>query len=293
MKFGVFGATGRWGQVYMRTLAELGAPYGFEGVPLNREHAQKLPDDVGAVIIATPPETHFDLAMSALEQGRPVLVEKPVTLSSLDTLRLRAAEKQHGGSVSVSYQHRFSAGFTLLRNSVAGKELRSVDCKGHNDGPARYYSALWDWAPHDLSMVFGDLFTPKQPWEVLFAFRKTTRNGSAWHFRLSVGDTYVTFLEGNIFRKKEKSIRVVAEGAEYFYDDQQPKRLIINGEIVPTVNPLNVRPMVSLLHRFHAYCLFRPKIPEGHSDLDLSVTIARVLEKVESVALYGEIEGTL
>ena len=51
-------------------------------------------DDVHAVIIATPPATHYELALKAIESGKDVFVEKPLVLSSADGEKLvRAAEQ--------------------------------------------------------------------------------------------------------------------------------------------------------------------------------------------------------
>ena len=52
--------------------------------------AQELIDDptVDAVAIATPVASHFDLAMAVLRAGKHVLVEKPITSTSEEALRL-------------------------------------------------------------------------------------------------------------------------------------------------------------------------------------------------------------
>ena len=70
---------------------ELGIPW--------RARAEELIDDprVGAVIVATPPSTHFTLARQALRAGKPVLLEKPMT-GTLDEARELAALAQAPGA---------------------------------------------------------------------------------------------------------------------------------------------------------------------------------------------------
>src|SRR4051794_41032637 len=56
-----------------------------------RDFDQMLCDDaVQAVVIATPPQTHFPLAMAALKAGKHVLVEKPLATRLADGRALAA-----------------------------------------------------------------------------------------------------------------------------------------------------------------------------------------------------------
>src|SRR5579875_3200555 len=48
------------------------------------------------VVVATPNETHFDLAAQALQAGRHVVVDKPITSSAKSAHALAALAKEHG-----------------------------------------------------------------------------------------------------------------------------------------------------------------------------------------------------
>jgi predicted dehydrogenase len=83
---------------------------------------------VAAVAIATPAATHFDLVRSALEAGKHVLVEKPLTPSVAEGEKLAALAAGYG---------------RVLIDSVRinlGLVQPDVD-------------VLWDLAPHDLSIL--------------------------------------------------------------------------------------------------------------------------------------------
>ena len=61
----------------------------YPGVKVTNVPADLCNDpNVDAVVIATPVETHFDLALAALRAGKHVLVEKPITASSDEASRL-------------------------------------------------------------------------------------------------------------------------------------------------------------------------------------------------------------
>src|SRR6476661_819827 len=59
---------------------------GIEGVSDHRDILRN--PDIDAVAISTPVSTHFPLAMEALQAGKHVLVEKPMTSSSDEARRL-------------------------------------------------------------------------------------------------------------------------------------------------------------------------------------------------------------
>ncbi|MBL8771559.1 MAG: Gfo/Idh/MocA family oxidoreductase [Phenylobacterium sp.] len=65
--------------------------------------------DVEVVYIATPHETHADLAVAAARQGKHILVEKPMALSLADCARMRSAADAAGVSLVVGPSHGFDA----------------------------------------------------------------------------------------------------------------------------------------------------------------------------------------
>ena len=70
---------------------------------------------IQAVVVATPNATHTDLALAALEAGKDVLCEKPLTTTPNDSLRLvRAVHERPGAVFQVGYMKRYNPGFRLL-----------------------------------------------------------------------------------------------------------------------------------------------------------------------------------
>ena len=56
-------------------------------------------DRVDAVLVATPPASHYDVAMQALRAGKHVLVEKPLATSVADA---RGPGRRGGGATACS-----------------------------------------------------------------------------------------------------------------------------------------------------------------------------------------------
>ncbi|MEM9654243.1 MAG: bi-domain-containing oxidoreductase [Actinomycetota bacterium] len=64
--------------------------------------------DVDLVMIATPPDTHADLVVEALQAGKHVFCEKPLALTHEELDRIEAAWKESGRRLAVGHNRRFS-----------------------------------------------------------------------------------------------------------------------------------------------------------------------------------------
>ncbi len=96
------------------TAAKLAAAHGCEAFTDWRE----LLDKVDAVSIATPTETHCEIACAFLEKGVHVLVEKPMALSVVECDRMIAAAEKTGAKLMVGQLERFNPAMVALRPHV-------------------------------------------------------------------------------------------------------------------------------------------------------------------------------
>src|SRR5258705_6697096 len=62
--------------------------------------------EVNAIYIATPPSSHESYLEMALKAGKPVYVEKPVTVNSISVERMMEMEKRYDNKVSVAHYRR-------------------------------------------------------------------------------------------------------------------------------------------------------------------------------------------
>ena len=81
--------------------SKLGIPHACGSL----EEALALPD-VDAVTIATPPHTHFELALAAVQAGRHVLCEKPFTTDAAQAAQLVDARERAGVVGALGHQFR-------------------------------------------------------------------------------------------------------------------------------------------------------------------------------------------
>jgi predicted dehydrogenase len=112
---------------------------------------------VQAVAIATPAASHFPLAMAALDAGKHVLVEKPLTANLDDGQKLVQAAQDRGLVLMCDHTYCYTSAVQELRRLVRGGELgdvQFVDSVRINLGLVQPdVNVLWDLAPHDLSIL--------------------------------------------------------------------------------------------------------------------------------------------
>lgn len=98
------------------------------------------------VHIATPPGTHVDLCVAALQAGAWVLCEKPLCASLAEMDRIEAAEAAAGNYCSSVFQWRFGSGGQhlkrLIDSGVLGRPLVCVNLTTWYRTPA-YYAVPW------------------------------------------------------------------------------------------------------------------------------------------------------
>ncbi|MGH2379853.1 MAG: Gfo/Idh/MocA family protein, partial [Candidatus Limnocylindria bacterium] len=78
-------------------------------------------DAADAIIIATPPEHHRADVETALDAGRHVLCEKPLTDALDSTIALTRRIEEEGAHVEVGFQRRHDAGFISARAATGGR----------------------------------------------------------------------------------------------------------------------------------------------------------------------------
>jgi len=114
-------------------------------------------DDIGAVIIATPPAQHYELAMAALESGRDVFVEKPLALSVKDGEKLLSTAKETGMILMVGHIMVYHPAVIYLKKLIQEDALGRIYYLYSNRvnlGVVRdVENALWSFAPHDISII--------------------------------------------------------------------------------------------------------------------------------------------
>lgn len=112
---------------------------------------------VDAVAIATPVSTHFDLATRALKAGKHTLVEKPMTASVEEGMRLLDEADRSGRVLMVDHTFVYTSAVRKIKDLVSTGRLGQLyyyDSVRVNLGLFQHdVNVLWDLAVHDLSIM--------------------------------------------------------------------------------------------------------------------------------------------
>jgi predicted dehydrogenase len=112
---------------------------------------------VDAVVIATPVDTHFELAMAALQAGKHVLVEKPIASTAEQAQRLIDEADRRGLVLMVDHTFVYTGAVRKMHELVHTESfgrVRYYDSTRVNLGLFQHdVNVLWDLAVHDLSIM--------------------------------------------------------------------------------------------------------------------------------------------
>lgn len=231
---------GYWGSNHIRTLKSLGAlhavsdanPARAEGFAVEQDCLAVDPaelftrSDVDGIVMALPPQFHAESAVRAVEAGKDVLVEKPIALTVPDAERAVNAARANNRIFMVGHVLRFHPAFEQLKALIDAGELGEIKyIHSHRLGLGKFHTendALWDLAPHDLSMILA--ITGEEPVEVRgegAALLDHLSDFAHVHMRFRSG------LRSHLFASRlnpyrERRLTVVGTKAMAVFDDGEP-----------------------------------------------------------------------
>ncbi len=130
----------------------------FSFLSVTQDYLDLINDpEVDAIVIATPVFSHFKLGKEALNAGKHVLIEKPLTSSVADAEELKNLAEQKALLLMVDHTFLYTGAVQKIKNLVDTDEigaLQYLDSSRINLGLFQPdINVLWDLAPHDISIL--------------------------------------------------------------------------------------------------------------------------------------------
>jgi predicted dehydrogenase len=183
--------------------------------------------DVDAVVIATPARTHFALAKSALEQGKHVLLEKPMCTSLGDACALAAAAESAGRVLMHGHVFVYNAGIRYLADGLQRGDFGApqyLHATRTNLGPIRHdINVVGDLATHEIT-IFDYFFGRAPNWVSAAGSRLlgTEREDVAF-ITLEYGEATLAHVHVSWLNpQKVRTITLVGSQRMVVWDDMQP-----------------------------------------------------------------------
>ena len=114
-------------------------------------------DDIEAVVIATPPQTHHGIAMQALQAGKHLFVEKPLGISTTECEEMVAEAEKRKLKLMTGHTFVYTAAVNKVKELIQAGELGDImyiSTTRVNLGIFQEaINVVWDLAPHDVSIL--------------------------------------------------------------------------------------------------------------------------------------------
>ena len=162
---------GRWGKNHVRTLHELGVLGGivendasrletfrakYPDAKLFTKIDDALQENYDGFTIATPVESHYEIAKYLIEHKKHVLVEKPISLHVSEAKELKTLAEENHVNLMVGHVLLFHPAIRKIKELVDSAKigkLQYIYSNRLNLGTVRTEeNILWSFAPHDISI---------------------------------------------------------------------------------------------------------------------------------------------
>lgn len=261
------------------------------GARVVRDWRDAIEADVDGVIVATPPASHAEIALAAVEKRRAVLIEKPLTMNVAEAEAVMKAAERADVLAGVDHVHLFHPAFRELKRRAATMgAVRAIDAVAGGHGPFRADTpVLWDWGPHDVAMCLSLMGRRPVRSDAASRERRRTPDGAGETVDMAMefeSGVVARVTIGNIFPEKTRCFRVDFDEGGLIYRDHADMALAFvdrsGKEHSIDVSP--EQPLTGVLADFAA------KIAAGvrdRSGLALGVDVVRVLTDCDA-AMAGK-----
>jgi predicted dehydrogenase len=166
-----------------------------------------------ALSIVTPTTTHFDIAKVLLEQGKHVLVEKPMTENAAQAVEIVRIAQQKNCVLQAGHVERFNPVFKYLQTVVT--DPRFIETHRLSPYPARStdIGVVLDLMIHDLDVVLAFVKSPVTSFDAV-GIPVLSRSEDIANARLRFANGCVANLTvSRVSPERMRKIRVFSGGA--------------------------------------------------------------------------------
>jgi predicted dehydrogenase len=129
----------------------------YPRIQITEDYHQIFSLSLDAVVVATPPATHFTIAKDCLDNGLHTFIEKPMALSSQDCMELIDLAEQEHLTLMVGHTYEYNPAVLKVKEMIdTGDigEIYYINMVRVNLGLFQSDSnVIWDLAPHDISIL--------------------------------------------------------------------------------------------------------------------------------------------
>jgi len=201
------------------------------GLQVTADVDQVLNATVDAIVVATPPVSHFELASAALARGKDVFVEKPLVLDVAEGEQLVTQAERAGRILMVGHIMEYHPAVEWLKKHIEEGRLGKIYylyATRVNLGKLRdIENAMWSFAPHDISMI--SYLLGEFPCRVAAVGQSYLRPGiedvvflTMWYDERLMAHVHTSWLDPH----KVRSLTIVGQKQMAVFSDTEPAQRI-------------------------------------------------------------------
>jgi len=246
---------GKWGKNYIKNLIELKDINIKYLSSLNKETFQNLDQtlkvgtwtndykkaitkEVDTIIIATHPNSHFEISKYALDQGKNVICEKPCMFNNSEYEEIYNLVGKNKNIFYTNYINLFNPTLDQVKEAVKN-DFNHFTITNAGKGPYRNdYSALWDYGCHVISVLFY-IFNPEDL--KLHGFHIDKNNNYSLQLSYNSNRVYANF--GNNYDQRVNSFNLLTNETQINWEDRRdgkPLKIMLEkyskGEVPSNLN---------------------------------------------------------
>jgi predicted dehydrogenase len=218
------------------------------------ENYEDMLDEIDAGIVATPTSEHFSVATTLLNQGKSILVEKPITETIEQAEDLVAQAQKNGLILHIGHLERFNPAVEAIENIISEPKFIEVQRLGSFSARSLDIDVVLDLMIHDLDII---LALTKDEVKVI--------RSSGIHVlsdKIDIANARLEFTSGciatltasRVHQGKVRKLRIFEPTSYYSVDyiDQEVKVFPLNGRQtdIKTLKIKKEEPLKKELHNF-------------------------------------------
>lgn len=242
---------GKWGKNYLKTLdampearllyvcdlsqeAQQMVTINFPKIKVVGDYRIALKDSaVKAMIIATPPLFHYEIAANCMTNGKAVLIEKPVTTSVAETAQLVNIAKKTKQVMMTGHLMQYHPAVEVIKNYISQGVFGDIKFLAFERTNANIFrqdiDVLGDLSVHDLAVLLY-LLEQQPKWVSAYGI-KAAEDLPMGIVSIDIGfsDNTLAHIHGNWhYHKKTRNTSVIGTEGRANFDDteEQNKKLI-------------------------------------------------------------------
>ena len=251
--------------------------------------------NITAVAVVTPSHTHFKFVKMALEAGKNVYVEKPISTSAKEAQTLKEIAEAKGLILMVGHLLLYHPAVNRLKKLIDDGELGDIVYAQSDRLNVNYFkndrSVMWDLAPHDVSMM--SYVIGQEPQQVISAIGCSSERNEIMDIT-HLGIQFENGVIGHItdsWITPMKHVRLLVRGTKktaILDDTLQENKLQVfeNNRAGSTtdikIDYLEIEPLKLECQHFIACC---ESGREARSDGENGFNVVKILEEAEKIML--------